>query len=368
MNFVSDLFGSKVELTPVPVSVFTEDREPALTQGEACVFAVYCNAAKKAQANCKVALSVSEIQTLTGYAKREVVTTALHNLREKGFLLASGERQNRKAQTYELANPATGEGLSSLHTDPRKWLSLRGALQRDKLAYFWMPSDVINRMPQLSRRVFLLLMAIARLASLRGREFVIESEHLRFLAGLDYKTFSKAISETEERWLHADFADAANRSVVVTLLDAETGQTLEIAEELRKEEMRQERERKYREGHERDGRYSPAQLLAFAMAAFPKLEQKGAHGEFVTRCPKCHNAKKNRPGLHINPNKGVLGVYHCFECGDGGSLFRLVCDHFGGFHEATAMLAGVKFDQPELFATAERMTAKAQLPVDMQLK
>jgi hypothetical protein len=368
MNFFSDLYGSRVDLTPVPVSVFTEDREPALTQSEACVFAVYCKVAKKAQANCRAALPVSEIQMLTGYKKREVVTTALHSLREKGFLLLSGERQNRKPQAYELANPATSEGLASLHTDPRKWLSLRGALQRDKLAYFWMPTEVITRMPQLSRRVFVLLMAIARLASLRGREFVIESEHLRFLAGLDYKTFSKAMSETEERWMHADFADAGNRSVAVTLLDVETGQTLDIAEELRKEELRQERERKYKEGHERDGRYSPAQLLAFAMAAFPNLQQHGAYGEFVTRCPKCHNAKKNKPGLHINPNKGVLGVYRCVECGDGGSLFRLVCDQFGGFNQANAMLAGIKFDRPELFAAAERITVNAQLPVGMQLK
>jgi hypothetical protein len=353
--FHSQLWGN-VEVTPLPAFVFTDDATTALTPAELCVYAVCCDAAKKSRQNCRFTLTVREIQNRTGYKEKKSVSAALRSLREKGFIRPLGERQHRKPQSYELCNPAAGEGLSSLHTDPKKWLSLRGALQRDGLVYFWLPSEAVAKLSGLSPSVFAVLLAVARLASLHGRQFEVEAAKLRFMCGLDHEAFTKAVSGTEERWVLIAFTDATHREIGVILLDPATGESLEISEQERKEREQEEREKRFKDNRARNGKYSPVQLLAWALWAFgADLQGHGGSGEFITFCPVCHNIKKNRPGLRINLFKGTHGVYRCFECGTGGNLLTLIRQHVGDFMTVIAKLAAIEHENPELVQQAAGM-------------
>lgn len=353
--FSSELWGSTVDVTPLPAFIFTDDRMPALTAAEFCVFVVCCDAAKKTVNNCKFSLSVAEIQERTGYSKKAAVTEALKGLREKDFIRPCGHRQHRKPQTYELLNPATGESLASQYENQRRWVSLRGALVRDGLRYFWIPTDAVKRLPQLSKRVFTVLLGVARLAALQGRNFLVESEVLRYLCGLDYKTFSRAVDEAEEKWVQVGFADTTHRQVNVILLDPATGDSLEISEQERQEREREERERRFKDNRARNGKYSPVQLLAWALWAFGDLRLHSGDGECVTFCTTCHNARKNRPGMFVNVFKGTHGVYRCFECGTGGNLLTLIRQNVGGFNTAMAKLTAIEHEHPELVQRAMGM-------------
>ena len=353
--FKSELWGNSVEVTPLPAFIFTDDRMPALTVAEFCVYVVCCDAGKKAVNNCKFTLSISEIQTRTGYSRKAAVTEALRGLREKEFIRPYGQRQHRKPQSYELLNPATGESLASLHKDQRKWVSLRGALVRDGLRYFWIPTEAVKRLPELPKRVFAVLLGVARLAALQGKSFEVESEVLRYLCGLEYKTFKLAVGEAEERWVQVGFTDTTHRGVSVVLLDPATGESLEISEQERQEREREEREKRFKDNRERNGKYSPVQLLAWALWAFGDLQQHGGNGECVTFCTVCHNTRKNRPGMFVNVFKGTHGLYRCFECGAGGNLLRLIRENVGGFNTAIAKLTAIESEHPGLIERATAM-------------
>jgi hypothetical protein len=354
--FHSQLWGRTVEVTPLPALVFTDDRTPALTAAEFCVYAVCCDEGKKATSNCKFTLSVTEIMSRTGYRKKSTVREALKGLVGKQFIRPFGQRQHRKPQTYELCNPLTGEGLSSLHTNKRKWVNLRGALHRAGLVYFWMPTHTIKGLSELSNRVFSLLLGVARLAALQGRRFEVESDVLRYLCGLDYKTFNSAVGEAEEPWVLITFTDATHKALGVILLDPATGESLEISEQERKEREQEEREQRFKDNRARNGKYSPVQLLSWAMWAFgDDLQAHGGSGEFITFCPVCHNTKKNRPGLRINVFKGTHGLHRCFECGTGGNLLRLIREHVGDFMTVIAKLAAIEHEHPELVQQAAGM-------------
>jgi hypothetical protein len=352
--FHSTLWGSSVEVTALPAYLFSEESGLAISAAELCVFSVCANAAKKAAANCRFTLTVTEIMKQTGY-KKKAVLAALRSLCDRSFLKLHGKQQHRKPRTFEICNAENGEGLASHHTESRKWLSLRGALVADGLPYFWLPTMAIENLPQLSGSVFSLLVAVARLASMNNRDFEVEAAKLRFLCGLDFKTFKSAVTETQEDWVQIGFTDSTSRTVGVILLDPATGVSLEMSEAERQEREEAARAKRYKENREKNGKHSPLQLLAWALWALGDLQAHGGHGEFVTFCPNCRNTKKNRPGLHVNVFKGTHGVYRCFECGNGGKLLTLIREHFADFKIAVAKLYGIDAEHPELVQKAAQM-------------
>ena len=55
---------------------------------------------------------------------------------------------------------------------------------------------------------------------------------------------------------------------------------------------------------------------------FPGGEWKN-EDEYIIRCPICGDHRTHNH-CHLNPQKGV---YHCFYCGEGGSLARLIKEY-----------------------------------------
>jgi hypothetical protein len=121
----SKLWSESVKTLALPALIFKADGNPALTPAEFSVFAACCSEAQTAARNCRFTLTLSELQELTGYKRKESVSVALTGLQEKQFIKAYGEKKHRAPRTYELCDPRTGEGLASTHTKRSKWLSLR---------------------------------------------------------------------------------------------------------------------------------------------------------------------------------------------------------------------------------------------------
>jgi hypothetical protein len=234
--------------------------------------------------------------------------------------------------------------------------SLRGALQANKLAYFWLPAATVQKLPTLSPSVFVLLLGVAQLASLKdAREFEIDAQTLRTLCGFDYKTLRKAVTEAHDRHVYVGFTDTTSRTVQVMLIDPATGKSIAVTEEEQRARAREEYEKRMRDSVEKNGKYSPVNLLAWAMWTLGDFQPHNAHGEFVTRCVLCRKPHDWKQTLSVNPFKGTHGVYRCFECGSHGGLLQLVRERVpGGFTEALRKLGKIQYEEPALTQEAAR--------------
>jgi hypothetical protein len=334
----------------VPAFVFAEGK-PVLSPAETSVYAIACADAEEPKNNCTFTRSLSELQTLTGFSDRHVVIDAVKGLMSKCFIRLTGEHKpgSKDAQTYELLNPRTAEGLGVEGSDSRNFLSLRSALYQAGLGYFNMPLDVVRGMSEKGSSELVLFFAIARCAGkIQDRDFEIKAAELRDLSGLDPKTFKKVVVRIDKQWVQIGFTTTDCRAVAVFLIDPASKKLLSAFE----------REQKDRDNEAIQKRVMPArmhsaqEILAWTMWALRNDNPKPASGaEFMFTCQLCRNKKSHKPKMTVNPFKGLYGVFHCYDCGYGGGLKKITGSQYGVW-EAAKMLASIKSEQPALYAKA----------------
>ena len=347
----------------LPAFIYEKD-EPILTPAELAVYAIGCEIAEEPKNNCRFTLSVTEIQALTGFSKRNTVTEALRGLASKNFIQPVGTRKpgSKTPQSYELTNPKTQEGFSLDTKDRRERKSFRSALYHNGFGYFNVPKFSLRPLPDFGATALVLFCAAARCANttesnLRqfntrqlvegrysGRDFEIPSVELRKMTGLDPKTFKKAMGRIHNQLLYIGFTDASSRTVQIMLIDPDTKISLDLMEQRQREADEADR-RKYRSENRK---HAAAQLLAWVMWAFKDCAPRVAgRGEFCFWCPECHN-RKTRKGkrelkqrFSVNPFKGASGLYRCYDCSASGSVKALVISRVGIF-DALVKLAGIE--------------------------
>jgi hypothetical protein len=345
-----DELWNPVATCAVPAFIFA-DGKPVLTPAEVSLYAIACKDASEPKSNCAFSRSLTELQTLTGFSNRSVVTDALKGLVTKGFIRPFGERktESQESQPYELMNPRTAEPLAIQSSDSRNFVGLRSALYHAGLSYFNVPLDVVQGMSKKSSAELVLFLAVARIAGkVEDRDFVTKAAGLRDLSGLSQKTFKKVVVRLNKRWLEIGFTDTDCLNVSVFLIDPDTKKLLVTFEREQKDadQLRAQANAKAQRT------LSAEQVFAWALWFLRNDNPKPASGaEFLFTCPLCKNRKSHKPKLTVNPFKGVYGAFHCYECRYGGGLKKLAgtrCDVW----ESDKMLASIKSEQPALYAKA----------------
>src|SRR5579872_6680348 len=69
-----------LSICAVPAFVFDEQGNPRLTPAELSVYAVACMDCENPRANCRFTRSLTELQKLTGFSNRTVVSEAVKGL------------------------------------------------------------------------------------------------------------------------------------------------------------------------------------------------------------------------------------------------------------------------------------------------
>lgn len=300
---------------------------------------------------------MSELQKLTGFGNRTVVSNAVQGLVGKNFIRPVGTRRlgSNEPQAYELLNPITCEGLAIESADKRNYQSLRSVLRHAGLGYFNTPIDVLRQMSQKSSAALALFMAADRCVNLaRQRDIEIRSAELRAMSGQDPKTFKRSIEEIHERWLIIGFTDTTSRTTFISLIDPESGTLLDAFEMEQQAIDEEAREKRYAEAME-NREHTAADILAWAMWALNNPNPKhGTGGNFMFTCPECKNRKSHKPKFAVSPFKGYYGAHYCFDCRESGSLNTLLAKH-RGLLESLKKLASIRHDNAELYATAEQL-------------
>ncbi len=354
MLFGNELWTGAVKLTALPVWIYVGNK-PALNRIEFAVFSVGCRIADRCKNNCRFSISLSDLQIATGYKKRQHLSAALHGLVEKRFIKPHGIRKNKEPQTYEICCPATGEGLAIDSPSYRLWVKLRTALYRRKDSYFYFPDETLDRLSKLEGSTFSILMAVAFLARLHGREFEVKAAELRELAGVDTRTLNTTIEETRETWAFFGFTNSTKRVVQVIILDPITGKSLDTLDEETKAQEKAERQQRYDRNRERYGKHASAFVLAWVMWAFKNEFQHAVGGELKTTCPKCRNERTNRKNFQLNVFKGPHGVFRCSDCSYGGSGMTLVMDQGISLTQAMLKLEVIERQEPACVARAKEL-------------
>lgn len=354
--FVEEIW-NPLSICAVPAFVFDAQGNPTLTPAELSVYAIACMDCENPKSNCQFTRSLTELQKLTGFSDRKTVNVALQSLVGKSFLTPVGDRKpgSNEPQQYEFTNPITGEGLALEVSDKRNFQSLRSVLRHAGLAYFNVPTDVLQRMNQQTSAALALFMAADRCVNLaREREIEIRSVELRTMAGQDPKTFKRSIEEIHERWLLIGFTDASSRVVFVNLIDPESGTLLDSFEWEQQEADEEERQRRFAEAAA-NREHTAEEILAWAMWALKEKEPKtGSGANFMFTCPECRNRVSHKKKFAVNPFKGFYGAFYCFECRVNGSLNRLIAARCG-FLESLTKLRSIASENPELLATATEL-------------
>jgi hypothetical protein len=349
-NLFPDELWNPLAVCAIPSFIFS-DGKPVLTPAEVSVYTIACMDAEQPKNNCTFTRSLAELQTLTGFSFRNAITDALKGLMEKKFIRLVGEHKpgSQTPPIYELLNPQTGEALSVGGTDRRAFLSLRSALYHARLSYFNIPQDVVLNMSKKSSAELVLFLCVARCAGkVQERDFEIKAAELRRLSGLAQKTFKRVIEHLNRCWLMIGFTATDCREVFVFLIDPGSKKLLTTFE--REQKNRDEAAIQNRVRPERT--HSAGEILAWAMWALRNDNPKPAcGGDFMFTCPMCRNKKSHKPKLSVNPFKGVFGAFHCYECRYNGGLKKIAGSRHG-IWEAKKMLAGIRQEQPALFAKA----------------
>lgn len=352
--FWNELWTKAVELMAFPAFIFSGSG-PALNRVELAVYSVACRIANRSASNCRFAVSTSQFSKITGYSDERQVREALRALVTKGFIRPYGIRKWKEPQSYELCHPATGESLASSSTNFKHWVKLRTALHRNKIGYFYFPLSTSEKLPTMRGSAFALLVAIARMANLHGRNFQLKAAELRELAGLDPKTFKTAVEETQENWVQCGFTDTTKRTVEVFILDPATGKSLDILEAEIQAQEDAERAERFRQNRAKNGKHSPVHLLAWFLWATQMNLHHAAGGELRGTCPICHNQRSMKPAFQVNFFKGTHGVFRCFECRYSGKVLDLIVDRVG-LTAALLKLEMVHMEQPaEMLKAAEML-------------
>jgi hypothetical protein len=370
----------------IPFFIYDESQQdkPVLNRAELAVYAIACAHAEEPKNNCRVTLSISEFQELSGFSNKNTVRDALKGLEEKHFLRTVDGKSGEK-KTREILNPRTGESFSIETSDRREFTRLRTALSQCGLGYFNIPVDMVNRLHEKSSSAFTLFVAVARsmnLASSRCmfiediREVEVPAKRLRKMTGFSHDTLKKSVIELDESWLHIGFTDADHKVVLISLIDPATKESLWLFEYKRREADNAERKEKF-EANLLKREHTNTQLLAWAMWILNDSGPLGKDGEeFSFWCPVCRNQvtskgrRQARPRFSVNVSKGSYGLWHCFDCGIGGTLLKLAEQRRGGTWDARKMLHDIEKEKPTLYAAAQRLLDgyKPGLPLHMMLK
>jgi hypothetical protein len=353
----SEEIWNPLSICAVPAFVFDEADNPRLTPAELSVYAVACLDAENPRNNCQFRRSITALQKLTGFSYRKSVTEALQGLVAKNFIRPVGTRTpgSNEPQSYELVNPITREGLAIETSDKRNLQSLRSVLCHEGLAYFNLPTDVLRQMHTKTSAALALFVAADRCVNLaREREIEIRSAELRAMAGQDPRTFKRAVEEIHEKWLLIGFCDASSRTVLVTLIEPNTGKLLDSFEWEQSAVDKAERQKRYAHAVANRGQ-SNEQILAWAMWALrDDAPKRGVGTNFLFTCPACRNKKSHKKKLAVDPTKGTYGAFTCYDCRVGGSLNKLVAP-LRGFLDSLTKLKGIEREEPVTFAKANAM-------------
>jgi hypothetical protein len=364
----------------VPSFVFGQDHveRPVLTRAELSAYAVHCLCVENPARNCTVTLSVNQLLELTGFSAKNVVRDALAGLEEKRFLRIVGERKegSNSGSTRELTNPHTGDGFSLDSPDRRNFTCFRTALKQAGIGYFNIPQDVVHKIPEKNSATFALFTAVARVLNIEGtRDAEVLTSRLRTMSGLSHHTFDKSLADLNGDWLDIDFG-SSRRTVKIVLLDPTSKNLLVSFEDQQNELDAAERKKKFDENLLKR-EHTDVQLLAWSMWILDDITPRGPrNGEFFYWCPVCRNQvtskgrKQARPRFSVNVSKGSYGLWHCFDCGIGGTLLKLAEQRRGGTWDARKMLHDIEKEKPTLYASALKLLDgyKTDLPLHMMLK
>jgi hypothetical protein len=188
------------------------------------------------------------------------------------------------------------------------------------------------------------------------RDAELLATRLRTMSGLSRGTFKKAIKELHEDWLYIGFSDTTSKTVHVILIDPHSKRSLDLFEDRQKEADKTEQNKKLA-----NRKHTTTQLLAWAMWIFNNPAPQSRKGEFLFWCPDCRNTRTSKarrvakPRLSVNLHKGNYGLYHCYDCGTGGGLLAMATKRRGNIFEVMTMLYGIEFEEPTLFAAAQRL-------------
>ncbi len=348
--FWNELWTKAVELMAFPAFIFSGSA-PALNRVELSVYSVACRIANQSKNNCRFSISLRDLQTATGYKKPKAMREALRGLVAKGFIRTYGTRKWKEPQAYELCHPETAEGLASSSTNFKHWVKLRTALHRNKIGYFYFPLATYEKLPIMRGSTCALLVAVARMANLNGRNFQLQAAELRDLAGLDQKTFKTEVEETKENWVEFGFTDGSRKIVEVFILDPATGKSLDVLDAEIEAQENAERAERFRQNRAKNGRHSPVNLLAWFLWAAQLDLHHAAGGELRGTCPISHNLRTMKPAFHVNFFKGTHGVFRCFECRYSGKVLDLIVERVG-LTAALLKLEMVHIEQPAEMAKA----------------
>jgi hypothetical protein len=352
--FWNELWTGAVKLIAFPDWIF-DGNKPALNRAEQSVFSVGCRIANQSKNNCRFCISLRDLQIATGYKQRENVSAALRGLVAKGFIKPYGVRKWKEPQTYEICCPVTGQGLASSSTNYKHWVKLRTALHRNRDSYFYFPSETLDRLDKIEGATFSILLAIAFLARLHGREFEVKAAELRDLAGVDTKTLNASVEATRENWAFFGFTDTTRRTVQVIILDPASGKSLDVLEAEAWAQEEAERQLRYQRNREKNGKHTPIYLLAWVMWALQIEFEHAAGGELKAVCPKCRNQRTCRKNFQLNVFKGPHGVFRCRDCMNGGSGMTLVTGQGVSLTEAMLKLEVIARQEPACVARATEL-------------
>jgi hypothetical protein len=379
-NLFPDELWTPLAIFALPVFIF-ENGKPVLTPAELVVYSLGCEVAENPKHNCCFALSLTDLQQLTGFSDRKHIIEALDGLVAKSFIRPVGTRRrgSKTPQAYELMNPLTEDGFSTDSQDKRERQNFRSALYHRSLGYFNVPIFALRALPEFGARAIVLFVAMARCANtteakLRrfntrqlvegaysSRDFEMPAMELRTMTGLDPKTFKNVMTRIHGQLLHVGFTTSTSRTVQVILIDPVSKDSLDLLLNRQREADEAAQRKRWAENRGQNRKHTAAQLLAWAMWFFKDASPQPASGsDFMFWCPVCHN-KKTRKGKNsqkqrfgVNPFKGAHGLCYCQDCGHGGSVWKLVTSSIGLF-EAGQKLARIEDEEPKYFQSAQEL-------------
>jgi hypothetical protein len=295
----------------------------------------------------KVKVGQDTLMQRTGYSTN-VITRAVKGLQNRKFIEPDRHRKKYSqfgTNEYQFCSPEDGALL----------MAKQNLMYGNRLPYFTFPVCVIQEntanwsLASMTGSELKLYTCILYLANRnRNNEFTTTAAELRQLSGLAPATFRNTLDQLECRGLV--WVSARPKAYNITLCDPYTGQPLEELDGIDENDpanyfTKGEKGQSKRLNLNTGNPEQVERLIRSCVSEEPLIQ---GNGDLMIHCP-FHS--DSTPSCSVSPRKN--GCFHCFGCGENGSLMNLIMQLKGITkgeaieQTATAMGMKIEFHQPD---------------------